>query len=711
MKKMKNKKWQWAFALLVAGIMIFASCDNNGGGGGNGYVNDGDIDTANLLAARNSAIQVLNHVVIVSNGNGVPNDVRWVPAMFALPLQTAIGLAESVLEDLRPTQAEIDDVIQLLVDAVDTLNDAASYGNAAFSGLALLNRLVEARNVFANAPGVITDATVDAPADVRWTPTTVANAFTTVINAQDTALRNVTSQDQITYGVAALDAAITAFNTGIRTGPGSVRLVRAGMGFAGNSTNNVPFRQSAMVTFQPEDGSPAIQWTSYFVENHTAQHSVLEYGWRFMHEPEYRLFRSDIVGRVNNAHNSPSMIVDGSGYIHVAINDHNQPLLYYRGPAPGVPPMAADRRFMIGTTHGSAAARESSVTYVEFYKLSNGNLLFFYRQGGSGSGHLVVNRWDNNLRRWDRMQDALLDGTNVPLIGGSTYSPYWQVFVDENDRVHVAWNFRETPAVETNANMFYAFSDDEGLTWQRLSDGAQHVTPIGQHNAVNPAQRGEMAWEIPRNRNLMNQTNMTAVNGIPMISTYFSLPNSVGTPNLHPMQYFVIFYHPASLGGTGWRLTQVSNRTFNDNTIRNPFLSGGGTITSSLSRPRMVARQVGDRMEAFFIARFQDSGIANLAAANATYDERRVSLFYTDDIFAPEGPDKWRHRFLTDFSVNFWEPSMDTCLWKEQSKLHIFVQNCRGSLDGVPDNANIAGAHDRFTTQVYTLIVNIDDLF
>jgi hypothetical protein len=36
---------------------------------------------------------------------------------------------------------------------------------------------------------------------------------------------------------------------------------------------------------------------------------------------------------------------------------------------------------------------------------------------------------------------------------------------------------------------------------------------------------------------------------------------------------------------------------------------------------------------------------------------------------------------LTDFSVNAWEPSYDTELWKKKSKLHLFVQKVN-QIDG-----------------------------
>ena len=38
--------------------------------------------------------------------------------------------------------------------------------------------------------------------------------------------------------------------------------------------------------------------------------------------------------------------------------------------------------------------QESKLSYPEFYRMPNGNLIFFYRDGGSGNGSLVMNQYD-----------------------------------------------------------------------------------------------------------------------------------------------------------------------------------------------------------------------------------------------------------------------------------------------------------------------------
>ena len=99
--------------------------------------------------------------------------------------------------------------------------------------------------------------------------------------------------------------------------------------------------------------------------------------------------------------------------------------------------------------------------------------------------------------------------------------------------------------------------------------------------------------------------------------------------------------------GTKWNACQVGERT-------TPFsLAGGGTKMIPIARPRMVVD--GDNI--LYLMRDVERG-------------SKVSLAYTSD-----GADgKWEVADLTEFSVDAWEPSLDSELWKRHRKLHVFVQ-------------------------------------
>ena len=75
---------------------------------------------------------------------------------------------------------------------------------------------------------------------------------------------------------------------------------------------------------------------------------------------------------------------------------------------------------------------EAHVTYPEFYKMSNGDLLFLYRDGSSGHGNLVINRYDIHLQKWQQVQSNLIDGEGQ-------WNAYWQACVATRGVFHISW--------------------------------------------------------------------------------------------------------------------------------------------------------------------------------------------------------------------------------------------------------------------------------
>jgi hypothetical protein len=247
---------------------------------------------------------------------------------------------------------------------------------------------------------------------------------------------------------------------------------------------------------------------------------------------------------------------------------------------------------------------------------------------------MVLNRYLVSTKTWSRVHDRLVYGT----ASGQTQSPYWQMYLDANGTLHLSWVFRRTADVASNHDMYYAYSEDQGQTWKKKSNASAYTMPITPATA-------EKVWTIPENSSLMNQTSMTAdQNGNPYIATYWKASAS-GSKT----QYYVIYHN-----GTAWNARQVSNRT-HDFT-----LGGGGTLFVPIGRPRLVARYdtASGKTRAYYIFRDTEER------------EGKVSMYRTGDIESGV----WTVEDLTGFSVYAWEPSHDTELWKNQGKLHIFVQ-------------------------------------
>ncbi len=67
--------------------------------------------------------------------------------------------------------------------------------------------------------------------------------------------------------------------------------------------------------------------------------------------------------------------------------------------------------------------------------------------------------------------------------------------VDASGTIHLSWVWRETWLVETNHDLCYARSSDNGITWQR-SDDTPYTLPITMSTAevAHTPRLGDVAW-------------------------------------------------------------------------------------------------------------------------------------------------------------------------------------------------------------------------
>ncbi|WP_338764127.1 BNR repeat-containing protein [Massilia sp. METH4] len=386
-----------------------------------------------------------------------------------------------------------------------------------------------------------------------------------------------------------------------------VRLVDVAPGWADNSVNAVIFRRHALVS----DG--AMQFIAFY----DAEGRVV-LGKRRLGASQWELAPTQYRGNVRDAHNSISIGLDATGVLHVAFDHHNGPLRYARGVAP--------HALALGAEEPMTGRDERSVTYPEFHPLAGGAMLFLYRDGGSGRGNLVVNRYDPSSRRWTRLHDNLISGEG-------RRNAYWQAAVDGQGTVHVSWTWRESPDVASNHDIAYARSRDGGVTWED-STGRRLALPVTEATA-------EVAARVPRNSELINQTAMAADGaGRPYIATYWR--NAGETVP----QYRIVYR-----GDAGWGTLDLPFR-------RTLFsLSGMGTKAIPVSRPQLVVDERG--AHALLLFRDEERG-------------SRVSAALVD--VAKGG---WTVRDLTEGSVGAWEPNLDPERWRRAGELNLFVQEVR----------------------------------
>ena len=391
-----------------------------------------------------------------------------------------------------------------------------------------------------------------------------------------------------------------------QTAPG-VTLTTVADGWANNSINVVVFRKNSLVT---HDGW---QYTAFY-----DQDRYLVLGKRKQGAAQWQLNRTPYQGNTAAAHNTISLMVDGDGYLHLSWDHHNNVLRYCRSISPGSLELT-EKMPMTGQL-------EEKVSYPEFYKLPNGNLLFLYRNGQSGQGNLVINQYDRHTQKWSSLHSNLIDGEGQR-------NAYWQACVDTKGTLHLSWVWRESPDVASNHDLAYARSKDGGLTWEK-STGEKYQLPI-------TAATAEYACRIPQKSELINQTSMYADDkGLPYIATYWREAGAA-----------IPQYHLVYTNGKQWQVQDLGFRT-------TPFsLSGGGTKRIPISRPQIMVWRTGRQIAAAMV--FRDA-------------ERndKVSVAIKKDI----SKGAWQVTDLTTGSVGSWEPTYDTELWKQKGILQLFVQ-------------------------------------
>ena len=378
-------------------------------------------------------------------------------------------------------------------------------------------------------------------------------------------------------------------------------------GWASNSVNAVVFRKNSLAS------NNEWQYTAFY---NADKYVVL--GKRKLGAPAWQLQTTAFRGNAADAHNTISIMLDGDGYLHLAWDHHNNPLNYSRSIAPNSLEMSP-KMPMTGMN-------EDKVSYPEFYCLSTGDLVFLYRDGGSGKGNLVINSYSRKNKKWKQLHSNLVDGEGMR-------NAYWQACTDIKGSIHLSWVWRESPDVASNHDMCYARSDDGGITWVK-SSGEKYDLPVNASTA-------EYALRIPQKSELINQTSMCAnEKGEPFIATYWREKND-SVPQFH-----IVFKENGAWENINTRFRKT------------PFsLSGQGTKKIPISRPQVIASNEKGHQKLAIIYRDEERN-------------NRVTVATCTNMNSNE----WTLQDLTSFPVGSWEPTYDTQLWKRSHVLNLFLQ-------------------------------------
>jgi len=149
-----------------------------------------------------------------------------------------------------------------------------------------------------------------------------------------------------------------------------------------------------------------------------------------------------------DSHNSVTLGIDKEGFIHLSGNVHVNPLTYFRSTKPNDIATLEQVFKMLGT-------EEKRTTYPHFMLTKEGELLYHYRDGASGSGNEIYNIYSTETKKWSRMLD-------VPLTDGQGLMNAYQTqpTIMKDGWYHLYWVWRDTPDCSTNHDLSYMKSPD-----------------------------------------------------------------------------------------------------------------------------------------------------------------------------------------------------------------------------------------------------------
>jgi hypothetical protein len=247
-----------------------------------------------------------------------------------------------------------------------------------------------------------------------------------------------------------------------------------------------------------------------------------------------------------DSHNSVTLGIDPAGYIHLAGNMHVHPITYFRSSRPNDISSLKQDMSMVGIN-------ESRCTYPHFMTTREGELIFHYRDGSSGSGNEIFNLLNFKTQKWQRLLDTpLTDGQGLM----NAYQTQPTLMAD--NWYHVYWVWRDTPDCSTNHDLSYIKSPDLKNWFNAFDEPVKlPVTPENQSVIVDP---------IPVKGGIINLAASLCFDnaGKPV----FAYHKYDAAGNLQ--------FYTARLSGKKWEIKQLTNWNY-----RWEF-SGGGSINNEV---------------------------------------------------------------------------------------------------------------------------------
>lgn len=273
----------------------------------------------------------------------------------------------------------------------------------------------------------------------------------------------------------------------------------------GTCINGQTFQQEAVVSFK------GYQYATFFADGGAlavARRKLPDGAWQVIRFSDYTLKKP----YHNDVHNVAVIgVCEADGTIHLSFDHHVHPLRYRKSIA-GL--AATPDKFEWKQEHFGAITSEleagkpiKGVSYPQFFSAPGGKLQLLYRTGGSGGGDWHLAEYDGGKGAWSAV--GMLFSQAGDYQGSNSRCAYpHPLRYDAAGRLHVSWCWREDPALETNHDLCYAWSDDAGRTWRNNAGdliaklGGDDARPIGINSP------GIVVQPIPLGWGVMNTTTM-----------------------------------------------------------------------------------------------------------------------------------------------------------------------------------------------------------
>lgn len=246
-----------------------------------------------------------------------------------------------------------------------------------------------------------------------------------------------------------------------------------------------------------------------------------------------------------DAHMNYSIMVTKNGFIIISGNMHNHPCKAV---------ISTNANDINSWSSIDYTGGHSQVTYPTFVQNSLKETFAIWRNGGSSSGEIFIAKFNDNTNVF---------GTRTKIISDTGVGAYKnKVIIDNNDRFHISWCFRnESASGETTSGIWYMYSDN-GVSWKK-SDETEIALPANRTNT-------ERIYEAIEGSGIINQNSSCVDNDGVYHTVFWQRDNNGRTQIIHTWLYDGVW--------SSERLTHL---------IHNEDLSAG-SLTGRLLRPQIA---------------------------------------------------------------------------------------------------------------------------